>query len=175
MDIKFSDLLSENFVEEHYYDRIEQKPIPYPQANSLDCIFEVVQLLTDSGISIYDLLRNDLLKTERQASYYCNAAAFLGFCFKRGRYFYPTERKKIIDKCDESEKRARFASLVLTWPEFTPLYVGIFALRDKDEQIAWLRQQVACQCKSEATINRRASCILAWIAWVQKNLPQIKD
>jgi len=149
--------------------------IPYPQANSLDVVLSVVDTLRDSGMSLYDLVSSGIVKSARQASYYYNAAAFLGFCFKRGNYYYPTELVSELRKVRVKDKAARFAGMILSNHHIAKLYIGVFQFTDNDARSHWLEGQIDPQIKSEVTRKRRASSMSSWLAWIQKHLPTLKD
>ncbi len=149
--------------------------IPYPQANSLDVVLKVVEALRVSGVSVWHLVSLGLFQNDRQASYYLNAAAFLGFCFRRGDFFYPTELATLVAKTGARVRASKFAALVLANENIAPLYGQVFRFNNKEERLAWIGKQIGERVKSDVTRRRRADSMLSWLAWIQDNLPIIKD
>lgn len=152
----------------------EEGGILYPQANSLDKVLEVVLALRVSGMSVYDMVKTGIVNSSRQARYYYNAAAFLGFCYRRGDYFYPTEAAEELLKCESAYRRHSFAAMVLENSRIEVLFTKAFRYRDKEARICWIEDQIAPNISAKATLRRRASCLHAWLAWIQQNLPAIK-
>lgn len=152
----------------------EDRGILYPQANSLDKVLEVILALRVSGMSVYDMVKTGIVNSSRQARYYYNAAAFLGFCYRRGDYFYPTETAEELSQCDDAHRRQFFAAMVLENPRMGALFSGAFRHKDKETRICWIEKQIAPSISAKATLRRRASCLHAWIAWIQQNLATIK-
>lgn len=154
-----------------------ERGIPYPQANSLSVVLQVVLTLRDVGMSVYELVATGIVNNSRQARYYYNAAAFLGYCFRRGDFFYPTELADVVKRAPESKRAEVFAGLSLACPKIAELYVGVFRHSCRSERLDWLRTRIASRegTKAMATLERRATCMLGWIAWIQKTLPMVKD
>lgn len=174
MDLSISAMLEEESDEEVLEASVSSRQVPYPQANSLDVVLRIVKELRESGMSVYDLVSKGIVKSSRQARYYFNAAAFLGFCYRRGDYFYPTELVARLNEYEESASKAQFAAIVLGNEEISRLFSKVFMMPDKESRLNWISNQIAKKIVAEATLRRRATCLLAWISWVQKHLPQIK-
>lgn len=174
--LSLSEILEEEEVQSvpEGADVDDDRGILYPQANSLDKVFEVILALRVSGMSVYDMVKTGIVNSSRQARYYYNAAAFLGFCYRRGDYFYPTEAAEELSKSDDAYRRHFFAAMVLENPRMGVLFSGAFRYQDKETRVCWIEKQIAPSISAKATLRRRASCLHAWIAWIQQNLPTIK-
>lgn len=145
----------------------------YPQANSLDTVLDVILFLSVVGKSVYDLVKAGVVNSSRQARYYYNAAAFLGFCYRRGDYFYPTELRDALSAAAEARRHSLFAAMVLENSRINSLYVGVFRYVDRESRIKWIEEQIAPHIVAHATLRRRASCLHAWFAWIQQNLQSL--
>lgn len=173
--ISLKDLLADEQVYDQEISGDSTTVIPYPQANSLDVVLQVIDTLRESGNSIYDLVSTRIVKSARQASYYYNAAAFLGFCFKRGNYFYPTELVSELRAAGEVNKASKFAAMVLANQHVSRLFIGVSRFPNNETKLTWLANQIGSCVRSSVTRRRRASSMLSWLAWVQKNLPRIAN
>ncbi len=173
--LSFEDLLSEDSGPVKGASASLAAKIPYPQANSLDVVLQVVEMLREAGNSVYDLVSTGIVKSFRQASYYLNAAAFLGFCFKRGNYYYPTELVSELHAVGEGDKVGKFAGMVLANRHVSNLFIGVSRFSDYEARLAWLMNQIGTRVRSSVTRQRRASSMLSWLAWLQKNLPRIAN
>lgn len=174
MDLSISDILEEESEDVSLEMGASLQQVPYPQANSLDVVLRIVKELRECGMSVYDLVTKGIVNSSRQARYYFNAAAFLGFCYRRGDYFYPTELVARLKGCEEKACKTQFAAIVLGNEEISRLFSKVFMMPDKESRLNWISNQIAIKIVAEATLRRRATCLLAWISWVQKHLPQIK-
>lgn len=152
----------------------EDDEILYPQANSLEKVLDVVKVLRVSGMTVYGLVNTGIVNSSRQARYYYNAAAFLGFCYRRGDFFYPTDLADELNAVPEESKKEVFAAMVLENGRVGDIFTGIFRFADKDERISWIEKRIAPNIVAKATLRRRASCLHAWVAWLQQNLRKIK-
>ncbi len=175
-ELSLSEMLKD--ADKDFFARNNQLPrlvqIPYPQANSLDLVLKVVEVTRESGTSLYDLIKMELVKSVRQASYYYNAAAFLGFCYRQGDYFYPTERAAKLLSADEGRRASLFAVMALDSRQINELFVGVLQLNGRDKIMRWLTGKVTTKVRSPVTALRRAQSMFAWIKWIRKNIPEIK-
>jgi len=170
--LSLTELLDENDSEFIEGEDSGSKAVPYPQANSLDVVLSVICSLRDAGMSVYDLVGTGIVNSSRQARYYYNAAAFLGFCYRRGDYFYPTDSATSLMAEEASDRAPMFAAMILRHEEVGRLFLNVFMLRDREARIKWISEQIAPNIVAVATLRRRASCLLAWMSWVQENLPK---
>ena len=171
--LSFAELLAEEEVPVKVVSSTSIKDIPYPQANSLDVVLQVIEALRPQGNSIYDLVGMGIVKSARQASYYYNAAEFLGFCFKRNDFYCPTERVERILSIEGSARKSLFAAMVLSCQFVGRLYCGVFGYNGREERLKWIESKMAHKITSKVTLRRRAECLLSWISWIQENLPKI--
>lgn len=148
--------------------------ILYPQANSLGKVLDVVKLLRVSGMTVYGLVNTGIVNSSRQARYYYNAAIFLGFCYRRGEYFYPTDLADELKNTPSELMREVFAAMVLSNVRIGSIFTGVFRFAGKEDRIAWIEKQIASSIVAKATLRRRASCLHAWMVWIQQNLQKIK-
>lgn len=152
----------------------DEDEILYPQANSLEKVLDVVKALRVSGMTVYGLVNAGIVNSSRQARYYYNAGAFLGFCYRRGDFFYPTDLAEELNRVSEDEKKETFAAMVLANERVGSIFTGVFRFADKEARVSWIEKQIAPNIVAKATLRRRASCLHAWVVWLQQNLRKIK-
>ena len=64
--------------------------VPYPQANSVNLIFNVIHSACNT-VNLVEELRALYRIHQRQVSYYCNACIYLGFLYKNNDIYIGTE------------------------------------------------------------------------------------
>lgn len=157
-------------------DAAEPEFVPFPQANDLDKIIDLVvsfndEMSTKEGIAEYFEF------DERQGDYYANAAIYLGF-LDRGAgssQFSLTELGGELKRC--RTRRCRNGILfrqLLKRPTFRR---SIEILRDSHfdvnairiEEIAEIIQRFDARY-NEVTRRRRASTVKTWLKWIAANI-----
>ncbi|KUG13676.1 mu-like prophage protein gp29 [hydrocarbon metagenome] len=155
--------------------------VPFPQANDLDKIIDLVvsfndELSTKEGIAEYFEF------DERQGDYYANAAIYLGFLNRgdsRGD-FSLTSLGQELQRCRTRRCRnTLLLSQLFTRPTFR---YSIELLRESHfnvdsisiEDIAEIIHRFDIRY-NEVTRNRRASTVKSWLRWVRDNINFINE
>ena len=151
---------------------VEPPSTPFPQANDLDRVVDLVQLVSAGTITkmeISDFFEFD----ERQADYYANAAAYLGFVQRSERGFSLTEEGDSFLKLAGVTQRTRtLVKQMLRRPSLRAS-VSLLAGRNfnlhsiNDAEIAEIVQRTTSL--TGTTPSRRASTVRQWLKWLLKN------
>jgi len=153
--------------------RVEPEPdVPYPQANDLDKVIDIVTNFHLSGLSNKPAIAEFFDFDERQGDYYLNAGNYLGL-LKRVPYsteFLLTREGEFIAR---SENRSRRNLLLLKQllkrPSFNEI-IRLFDFRNRD--LALLGVDVLAPIiqkhveLNETTARRRASTVMSWLRWM---------
>lgn len=173
MSDSISDLLNDIGTFPSSSRRSYKRTVPYPQANSISAIIRIILFLKGRGTTNAELVSSGIVKSPRQASYYYDAVDYLGFCYKKGLFYYPTDSAIEIQVCPAKILKGRFAAMILSRPDIYEAYSQVFLYPTLEERRAWLESTLEELVPNQATRKRRASCMLAWLSWIQKNLPEI--
>ncbi|MBD3275643.1 MAG: hypothetical protein GF372_10045 [Candidatus Marinimicrobia bacterium] len=151
----------------------EPHNIPYPQANDLDKIIDLVNLVGDGVQTKWDFA--DYFEfDERQGDYYANAAAYLGLIRKQDHAFVLTENgQKFIQLRNRAERIQAVVELMLLRP---PLYHIFRFYSDNQFDLEYFKRDTITEIinkntnLSGSTPRRRASTIRSWLNWVIHNI-----
>lgn len=147
---------------------VEEKPIPFPQANLIGELFEICEKVYDSGYLTPKNAKEIFSLRDRQYSFYKSAGLYLGL-FEDSQKLMLTEKGKQIFSFDEKEKYLAITGLIL---EHKPFYDVFKAYLDNkrylnhNEIFDILKNENLYNIKSDVTIKRRASAVKNWIEWI---------
>lgn len=151
--------------------RIIQEPqIPFPQANSLERLINLCELLKADDIS-YD--KHKIAEIygfdERQSDYYANAGRYLGLIQKEAYSTYTlSEQGTQIFNLSLRSRKMRIVELILSHKPFKEtlmLYVNECNTPSTEKVIDILRQNKLYNM-SENLYYRRSSTVFNWINWI---------
>ncbi len=153
--------------------RIEPEPsVPYPQANDLDKVIDIVTNFHSAGLSNKPAIAEFFEFDERQGDYYANAGYYLGL-LKRvpsSVEFSLTREGEYIAK---SENRSRRNLLLLKQMLKRPSFHEIIRLFDsRNRDLSSLSVEVLAPIiqrhveLNETTARRRASTVMSWLRWM---------
>jgi len=149
--------------------------VPYPQANDLDKIVDLVQFINEG---LKD--KNDISKffdfDERQADYYSNAGVYLGFIKKveESGSFVLTAKGREFVSLKARSKRVHYLVEEMTNKKSFNEALKIFSRRNfnidnvKNEEIAAIIRDYRNEL-GKNTSKRRASTVKAWFKWILNN------
>jgi hypothetical protein len=145
---------------------------PYPQANDLDKVLDVVAKV-ETGVSTKQEIAEAFEFDERQGDYYANAACYLGLLQREEGNFGLTEIGK---RFLQTRSRALRNELVVRQLLSYPSYRAIFQmLQHKDFVLERLsNQQIAATIAAHTTLSgstpgRRAQSVRSWLATLLRN------
>lgn len=150
----------------------EPTNIPFPQANDLDKVVDLVALLQDGTASVNEIaLHFDF--DIRQADYYANAARYLGLARKVIGGFESTKEGNGLAQLAKRHQRTQYLlERMLARPVFAEVY-RLLLSRNLDASTLTNGEVATIISRhtklSESTPPRRASTVLAWLKWLQRN------
>jgi hypothetical protein len=146
--------------------------VPYPQANDLDKVVDLVSLI-DSGVDTKDTIADFFEFDERQGDYYANAGRYLGLLDRHGSQFVLTGLgRQFVQIRSVSGKSRLLIEQLLTRPTFRAnlellLQHGMELETVSNEEIARVVEQFTDL--SGSTPGRRASTVRSWLRWILEN------
>ncbi len=159
----------------------EPQDVPFPQADDLDTVVEVVYLVAD-GLSTKADIAESLEFEERQGDYYANAALYLGLLERQHHEFsLSITGSHFIRMASRNERIACLLECVLKHPIFhdvitllcakphVPLLFHAPLSPDELPQQEIVRIMLQYQPLSDTTAKRRVATIRSWIKWLFKN------
>ena len=150
--------------------------VPYPQANDLDKVIDIVTNFQSAGLSNKPAIAEFFDFDERQGDYYANAGYYLGL-LKRipdSTEFELTREGGYISK---SENRSRRNLLLLKQMLKRPSFNEIIRLFDsKNRDLSSLNVDILAPIiqthinLNETTARRRASTVMSWLKWMDAGM-----
>lgn len=162
---------------------IDEPNIPFPQANSIERIINLCEVLnsTESGETKEELLDNFFFTEKhdlapRQVDYYTNAAIYLDFIIKQGNdkgeiVFNLTNKGKALFELSISERQIEFVKAIVRHSVFHKVLCetiknGVEQQLSEERIVNLMKESELYNINSESTFKRRSSTIRSWIAWI---------
>ena len=159
----------------------EPEGIPYPQADDLDKVVDIIERIHADLQSKYDISEYFEFD-ERQGDYYLNAAAYLGFVERRDEFFELSALgKNFIRSHLRADKTKSIITQLLKRPSFRemldcllnhPVNPGLFPQHFSIQDLPHSKIHRIIQRHTElndTTAARRAHTAKSWIKWVLRN------
>ncbi|RXE57149.1 hypothetical protein ABH15_03235 [Methanoculleus taiwanensis] len=154
----------------------EPHDVPYPQANDLDKVIDIVTRF-DDNLNTKDLIALSFEFDERQGDYYANAAIYLGF-LKRDddeeKRFDLTPLGEELRRCsNRTQRNLLLLKQILAKPTFNVLMRDLIQRDcnldrlDKNHIAEVIRENTTL---SGQTVGRRASTVKRWLHWICDNI-----
>jgi hypothetical protein len=153
--------------------RVEPEPdIPYPQANDLDKVIDIVTNFHSVGLSNKPAIAEFFDFDERQGDYYANAGYYLGLLKRipHSKEFELTREGNYIAKSENrSQRNLLLLKQMLKRPSFNEI-IQLFESKNRDltsldvEVLAPIIQKHVGL--SDTTAKRRASTVMSWMKWI---------
>lgn len=150
----------------------EPEHIPYPQANDLDKVIDLVNLVGEGNQTKWDFAAYFEFD-ERQGDYYANAAGYLGLLQKKHHEFVLTEEgRKFIQLKNRAARIQAILELMLLRPSLHQVFQELSKHLMDSESLS--KQDIAQIIEvntwlSGSTPLRRASTIKSWVRWIFQN------
>ena len=150
----------------------EEPEIPFPQADSLDRVINLCELLQEEPKTRDDITENYAFDS-RQTNYYTDAGRYLGLIDKNRddgnvKFYLTTEGKRILN-LRYKQRQLEFTKLVILHKPFYEYLKMYFENCDKptrDETVKLMEKSNIYNVESQETYKRRASTIRGWIDWI---------
>ncbi len=155
----------------------EPHGVPYPQANDLDKVIDIVINLDDETLNTKESISLFFDFDERQGDYYANAAIYLGLLKHDGgrpRKFELTSTGEKLRRCNNRNQRnLLLLKQILIKPTFNTVFQDLIRLdcyldRLSNSRIAEIID--ANTTVSKSTRGRRASTVKRWLQWICDNV-----
>jgi hypothetical protein len=168
-----AELAKESQTEKNRNRSYDQK-IPFPQADSLNKVIDMVSILIDSPQSVEDLATHFAFDP-RQSDYYYNAAKYLGLATSSKDPETNTELRHATPKAQDifskpyAEKYQLLAGEVLKIKPISDFYLRWIKNNQKpskQDAIELFRDSDDSSGLSLETIQRRAGTIVSWASWI---------
>ena len=151
----------------------EPHGIPFPQADSIQKVFDALDIIRDSpGMSDSDL-GYSLNIEPRQGSYYANACAYLDLIDRvRTRQGFRNHLSEAGRRMLSSDMRTRIVIMVGlmarrgVFRRFIPEMIETESIPEKGEIAEWIRRNITSLDAGKRTPDRRAQTIRKWLEWV---------
>ena len=147
-EIALSDI--ENLL---YTVRLTQEPdIPFPQANSMARIINLIELLNAKPMTKDDIT-SEYAFDSRQTNYYTDAGRYLG----------------LIDKERDNERQLAIATQILQHRAFKDtlrLHLQCGEMLDASAIVQIMKSAELYHVDADSTYYRRSSTIIGWVNWI---------
>jgi hypothetical protein len=141
--------------------------IPFPQSNDLAKVIDVVDAIS-AGITDTEAVAERYGFEPRQADYYRNAAAFLGYLERNPRQFQLTRAGKAFAVMGYTERITDITRRIISLPVFreaAEAHVRGCELQ-KPSIVEWMRRHRVSV--SQSTLPRRADTVRSWISHLSR-------
>jgi len=156
--------------------QIESEPadIPYPQANNLDTVIDIISNYYTANLSNKPAIAEFFDFDERQGDYYANAGYYLGLLERipDSTEFALTEEGVIISKSkNRSQRNLLLLKQMLKKPSLNEIF-GLFEANNFN--LSSLNIGIVAPIIKkhvdigDTTARRRASTVISWVRWVDK-------
>jgi hypothetical protein len=157
--------------------RIEPEPdVPYPQANDLDKVIDIVTNFHTAGLSNKRAIAEFFDFDERQGDYYLNAGYYLGLLTRvphSTEFELTREGEFIARSVNRSLRNLLLLKQMLKRPSFNEI-IHVFDIGGRDLMVLSLEVLNPIIQKhvelNETTARRRASTVLSWLRWVNETM-----
>jgi hypothetical protein len=151
---------------------VDEKEIPFPQANEFVNIVKLIDYLNESELN-FDEITEKLKVVERQTNYYTDAGVYLNLVqfkiFNKTKRFNLTDRGRKIVSSNIKNKNLGLIKCVLEHEVFNKtlkLYVKNSKMPSINEIVEIMKESNIYNVNSESTFRRRASTVQSWIKWI---------
>ena len=168
-EIALSDI--ENLL---YTVRLTQEPdIPFPQANSMARIINLIELLNAKPMTKDDIT-SEYAFDSRQTNYYTDAGRYLGLIDKerdneRNIIFQPSRLGRHIMKLPYKERQLAIATQILQHRAFKDtlrLHLQCGEMLDASAIVQIMKSAELYHVDADSTYYRRSSTIIGWVNWI---------
>lgn len=156
---------------------IAKETIPYPQADDLDKVIDIVTNFSDEELYNKQNIAAYFEFDERQGDYYANAAIYLGFLERKegrtGEFELTDTGDKLANCNNRSQRNLLLLKQLLKKPSFNELFSIIIKNKSDFQSLSIDTIESVIRKNTTLTANtpkRRASTVKSWLNWITKNL-----
>ena len=146
------------------------KKIPFPQANNLGLIFNILFYIGPEGVSKYDVSQKYNID-EREGSYYLDALYFIGLVEKINTKYFLNARGTAVRLLSSDDAKDGFCKEVLSHSFLSSVYDKWKSIDNPSEKVNYLASVIynGNYGLNAETSKRRASSINSWFCWIEDN------
>lgn len=150
--------------------RVKEPEIAFPQADSLDRVINLCELLKEHPMTREEITINYAFNV-RQTNYYTDAARYLGLVDKQKTddiTFSLTSKGRSILQLSYKQRQLAFCEAILSHKVFADSLKLWFKKGEinKRDIVTIMKQNKLYNVESESTYIRRASTIRGWLEWI---------
>ncbi|MDD6088415.1 MAG: hypothetical protein PUB69_03790 [Desulfovibrionaceae bacterium] len=164
--IEISDI--QNVIKNIKY--MKEPEIPFPQADSLDRIINLCELLAKKSLS-RDEITEEYAFDKRQTSYYTAAADYLNLVERGEKYYKLSKLGQSVMSSGYKTRQLKICELILSHKVFGEAFKICLErgrIPDQSEIINLMKSCNLYHIDSNSTYKRRASTISAWLNWIAR-------
>jgi hypothetical protein len=151
---------------------IPEPELPFPQADSLERVINLCELLGQGDMTKEDVSLNYAFDP-RQSDYYANAGRYLGLIAKPGSgndgvYSLTSEGRNLL-RLGYRDRQLLMVHCILrhrAFNEVLRLQLSYGKMPSRDDVVAVMKTCNLFGLEAESTFDRRASTIISWTNWV---------
>jgi len=158
---------------------IDDPKLPFPQANSMERIINLCELLYDNEFISKENITQNYDFNSRQTDYYLNAGKYLGLICDEKRDGdlggILTEKGKNIFELSIKERQIEFIKAILSHKVYNEVLKKYFEngeMPTKKGIVEIMKVSNLYNINSDITFLRRSSTILSWINWITKQIEE---
>lgn len=156
----------------HNAQMIPEPDLPFPQADSLERVINLCELLGQGDMTKEEVSLNYAFDP-RQSDYYANAGRYLGLIAKPdrsndGMYSLTSEGRKLL-RLGYRDRQLLVVNCILrhrVFNEVLRLHMAHGEMPPRGDIVAVMKACNLYRMEAESTFYRRASTVISWINWV---------
>ncbi|MDV4343297.1 hypothetical protein HL657_09000 [Methanoculleus sp. YWC-01] len=155
----------------------EPQGVPYPQANDLDKVIDLVTNFEEDPLNTKELISTFFDFDERQGDYYANAAIYLGFVKRdddrRNTFELTPLGETLRHYNNRNQRNLLLLKQILAKPTFNTLIHELIRLDCNLDRLSIAHMADVIEANttlSGDTLRRRASTVKRWLQWICENI-----
>lgn len=152
---------------------VQEPEIPFPQANSMERLINLLQLLGEGALKKQDITE-EYAFNERQTNYYTDAGRYLGFIYKsrdtdKNVEFSLTPLARQLLEMGYKERQLLIVRQILKHQVFNQVlkrHLESGEMPDLWTIIEIMKESNLYHVEKDSTYGRRASTVMGWVNWI---------
>lgn len=152
---------------------VQEPEIPFPQANSMDRLINLLQLLGEGALKKQNITE-EYAFNERQTNYYTDAGRYLGFIYKsrdtdKNVEFSLTPLARQLLEMRYKERQLLIVRQILKHQVFNQVlkrHLESGEMPDLWTIIEIMKESNLYHVEKDSTYGRRASTVTGWVNWI---------
>lgn len=152
---------------------VQEPEIPFPQANSMERLINLLQLLGEGALKKQDITE-EYAFNERQTNYYTDAGRYLGFIYKsrdtdKNVEFSLTPLARQLLEMGYKERQLLIVRQILKHQVFNQVlkrHLESGEMPDLWTIIEIMKESNLYHVEKDSTYGRHASTVMGWVNWI---------